>query len=305
MFVFPMIFVPFIINFPAGLASTGSRPTSGRWDSSSSSSGSCPPPPKPTPEEAAKPSRRHRHRASGSAGDERRELPADPAERVRAILERVVDELDLDARSRSTRTRTRFARRVEGDELGLLIGRHGQTIDALQLLCYRAAFQGMPERKRVSVDAAGYRARRAEVLHREADQAAERASSAARSVDLEPMTSTSARSSTTISRSARGSRPTARATSPTASSSSLRSSPRERRPARGAAAPRRAAGLRAGRTERRSRPRRRVAGPRRRHAERARVRRAGGARAESPTSARAPASRGWSWPRRCPAPASI
>jgi spoIIIJ-associated protein len=117
-------------------------------------------------------------------------LPSSPAERVRALLDRVVGELDLDARVSVEEDEDAIRAVIDGDELGLLIGRHGQTIDALQLLCYRAAFQGRPDRKRVSVDAAGYRVRRAEVLHREADQAAERAASGARPVNLEPMTST-------------------------------------------------------------------------------------------------------------------
>ncbi len=109
---------------------------------------------------------------------------------MRALLERVVDELDLEADVTVEEDEEQIAATIDGEEeLGILIGRHGQTIDALQLLCYRAAFQGRPERKRVTVDAAGYRVRRAELLHRDADQAAERATSASRPVRLEPMTS--------------------------------------------------------------------------------------------------------------------
>lgn len=116
-------------------------------------------------------------------------LPEAPVDRVRALLERVVEELDLEAEVKVEEDDQAISAVIEGEELGILIGRHGQTIDALQLLCYRAAFQGRADRKRVSVDAAGYRVRRAELLHREADQAAEHASSAARPVRLQPMTS--------------------------------------------------------------------------------------------------------------------
>ncbi len=45
--------------------------------------------------------------------------------------------------------------KIDGEDLGLLIGRRGQTIDAVQLLCYRVAFRGRGDRKRVSVDAVG------------------------------------------------------------------------------------------------------------------------------------------------------
>jgi len=69
-----------------------------------------------------------------------------------------------------------------------LIGRRGQTIDAVQLICYRAAFRETEDRKRVVVDAAGYRARQREILERHADQAAERALKRATPVSLEPMT---------------------------------------------------------------------------------------------------------------------
>ncbi len=60
---------------------------------------------------------------------------------------------------------------MNGEELGLLIGKHGATIDALQHVAMRAALRGDAERKQVVVDAAGYRERRATALHRAADRA--------------------------------------------------------------------------------------------------------------------------------------
>ena len=91
-------------------------------------------------------------------------------------------------RLRSARTTTGSRRSVVGeDDYGLLIGKRGQTIDALQLLCYQAAFRGLRERKRVVVDAAGYRERRREVLVSRADRAAEQALSGSCSVEMDPM----------------------------------------------------------------------------------------------------------------------
>jgi spoIIIJ-associated protein len=115
------------------------------------------------------------------------ELPAAPVERVRAIVERIVDALELDADVEVEEDDEAITARVEGEDLGLLIGRRGQTIDAVQLLCYRAAFRGMRERKRVVVDAAGYRERRREALERQADQVADRALRNNRAAELEPM----------------------------------------------------------------------------------------------------------------------
>jgi len=116
------------------------------------------------------------------------ELPAEPAERVRAILERVVDALEVEAEVEVDEDAEQIVGRVDGEDVGLLIGRRGQTIDAVQLLCYRAAFRGLQERKRVVVDAAGYRERRQEAIERQADRAAERALKTGKEIELEPMT---------------------------------------------------------------------------------------------------------------------
>jgi len=77
---------------------------------------------------------------------------------------------------------------LEGDDLGLLIGRHGQMIDAIQHIAYRVAGRGITSRKRVVVDAAGYRERRAVALRAAADQAAEAAVHDRRPITLEAMT---------------------------------------------------------------------------------------------------------------------
>jgi spoIIIJ-associated protein len=78
---------------------------------------------------------------------------------------------------------------VHGHELGLLIGRHGQTIDAIQYLANAIAHRRHgPERRHVVVDAAGYRARREATLHGIAHRSAERAAATGRRVELEPMT---------------------------------------------------------------------------------------------------------------------
>jgi spoIIIJ-associated protein len=116
------------------------------------------------------------------------EWPEEPAERVAVLLERVLDELDLDGEVELEEGEELIEATVVGDEdYGLLIGRRGQTIDALQLLCYQAAFRGLRDRKRVVVDVAGYRERRRETLHARADRAAEQAVSSAQSVDMDPM----------------------------------------------------------------------------------------------------------------------
>lgn len=114
--------------------------------------------------------------------------PENPAERAQELIEGVLDELDLDGEVAVEENDERILLTVEGeDDYGLLIGKRGQTIDALQLLCYQAAFRGLRERKRVVVDAAGYRARRRETLEGRADRAADQALSNNSVVEMDPM----------------------------------------------------------------------------------------------------------------------
>jgi spoIIIJ-associated protein len=114
-------------------------------------------------------------------------VPNEPAERVRAVVARVVQALGLRGSVDIEETDGEIRATVNGEELGLLIGKHGTTIDALQHLAFRAAFRGQDERKQVTVDAAGYRDRREHALQRMADRAVAEAMRYDRPVELEPM----------------------------------------------------------------------------------------------------------------------
>jgi spoIIIJ-associated protein len=115
------------------------------------------------------------------------ELPEEPAERVRTLVSRVTLALGLRSSVEVVESEDEIRAQVNGEDLGLLIGRHGSTIDALQHLAARAAFKGREDRKLVVVDAAGYRERREATLRRMADEAAADALSFSRPVELEPM----------------------------------------------------------------------------------------------------------------------
>ena len=121
-------------------------------------------------------------------GDEPATIPEEPIERVEALLEEVLDALELESTLEVIEHDDEIEAKIDGDDLGLLIGRRGQTIDAVQLLCYRVAFRGRGDRKRVSVDASGYRQRRRETVERQGDRASERALETGKEIELEPMT---------------------------------------------------------------------------------------------------------------------
>ena len=121
------------------------------------------------------------------------DLPDDPAERVRAVILRVTRALGLRASVDIEETDDELHASVNGEDLGLLIGKHGSTIDALQHLVTRIAYHGADERKLVVVDAAGYRERREGALKRAADQAVTDALDYGRPVELEPMSSSERR----------------------------------------------------------------------------------------------------------------
>ena len=107
---------------------------------------------------------------------------------ARELLERVVSALDVDARVDVSESDEEVVATVTGGDLGVLIGRHGQMIDALQYLANAMAHRSVgDERRRIVVDAAGYRARRSATLETLARRSAEQASATGRRVELEPM----------------------------------------------------------------------------------------------------------------------
>jgi spoIIIJ-associated protein len=111
------------------------------------------------------------------------------ATEVREVLERILDAIGVQARIEIVEDDETVTTTFVGRELGLLIGKHGQTIDAVQYIVNAVVWRGRgEERKAVVVDAAGYRARREATLSALAQRSAERAVSSARAVDLEPMT---------------------------------------------------------------------------------------------------------------------
>ena len=118
-----------------------------------------------------------------------REGETDDVARLREVIERIAAEIGVQCTVEIEEGEDEFRVLCEGNDLGMLIGRHGQTIDAIQYLANAILFRGRyDERKPVIVDAAGYRDRRQATLDQLALRMAEQAAATGQRVELEPMT---------------------------------------------------------------------------------------------------------------------
>ncbi len=106
---------------------------------------------------------------------------------TRELVQRVVAAIGADLSVSVAERDGKVTAVCAGADVGLLIGKHGQTIDAVQYLA-NAIVRAQGGESEVTVDAAGYRARRTSALEVAARRAAERASAGGRSVALDPMT---------------------------------------------------------------------------------------------------------------------
>jgi spoIIIJ-associated protein len=111
---------------------------------------------------------------------------SEAAVRVRALVEQVVTAIGTGSQVAVRETDDEITVACAGGDAGLLIGKHGQTIDALQYVA-NAAVHRRGVGKSVTVDVAGYRDRRRVTLEGIALRAADRALNGER-VLLEPMT---------------------------------------------------------------------------------------------------------------------
>jgi spoIIIJ-associated protein len=127
--------------------------------------------------------------ADEGAAAARVEDESELAAEVRELIERIADGIGVVGRIDVVEDEETITATCTGPDLGMLIGRHGQTIDAVQYLANAAMYRRHAEdRKEVIVDAAGYRARRQASLEALALRCAERALADREPVELDPMT---------------------------------------------------------------------------------------------------------------------
>ena len=115
------------------------------------------------------------------------EEPGSPAALLRELVERIARGLGAPVAVSIREDDESLVATLTGPDLGLVIGKHGQTIDAIQYLANAIVWRGQENRKSVVVDAAGYRDRRRASLEQLADRAAGEARASRKDVSLEPM----------------------------------------------------------------------------------------------------------------------
>ena len=115
------------------------------------------------------------------------EEPGSPAALLRELVEQIAKGLDAPVAVSIREDDESLVATLTGPDLGLVIGKHGQTIDAIQYLANAIVWRSQGERKSVVVDAAGYRDRRRTSLEQLADRAAGEARASRKDVSLEPM----------------------------------------------------------------------------------------------------------------------
>ncbi len=115
--------------------------------------------------------------------------PADDAkaERIRQFLTGLMAHLEVEATPEISVTETGYQVVLQGQNLGAIIGRRGETLDAIQQLTNYSINRSQSKRVRIHIDAEGYRAKREEALERLAVKVAGKVIKYRKNVTLEAM----------------------------------------------------------------------------------------------------------------------
>lgn len=111
----------------------------------------------------------------------------DPGEIAKTFLADVLDKMDISAEIELNVTKERINMDISGDKMGLLIGKRGENLDALQYLVNLVVNKNVEKYTRVILDTENYRQRREETLKKLAFRLAKKASHTKKKIVLEPM----------------------------------------------------------------------------------------------------------------------
>lgn len=110
------------------------------------------------------------------------------ADKTRDFLEELFKKMNVEAKiDIAEEEEGRLKVTLSGDEMGLVIGRRGENLDALQYITNLSVNKNEDERVRVSIDTENYREKREESLERLAKRVADKVAKYGRNVSLEPM----------------------------------------------------------------------------------------------------------------------
>lgn len=115
------------------------------------------------------------------------EALSDTAKEARAFLQGLTDKMSVPTEIAVCESEEQLRMQLSGENMSVLIGRRGETLDALQYLTSLNVNRGREEYLRVSLDTENYRAKREEALRKLAVRMANRAKKSGRRVALEPM----------------------------------------------------------------------------------------------------------------------
>lgn len=115
------------------------------------------------------------------------EFHFDPVAQGRDFLQDVLSNMKVNAKVETRTNEEGMLFDIQGTNLGIIIGRRGQTLDSLQYLVNVVANRHADKHVRITLDAENYRLRRKETLEQLADRVAKKALSTKRDVRLEPM----------------------------------------------------------------------------------------------------------------------
>ena len=106
---------------------------------------------------------------------------------IREFLGKVFSAMDLEVEIIITNEDNNYAVDLKGEDMGVLIGKRGQTLDSLQYLTNLAVNKNVEEHVKVKIDTEDYRNRRKETLENLAKNIAYKVKRTKRAVSLEPM----------------------------------------------------------------------------------------------------------------------
>ncbi len=112
---------------------------------------------------------------------------------AKSVLEKIIASISVPAQVEGRMEGGTIYLNIKGDGSGLLIGRHGQTLDAIQYIVGRIVGKQQGKKRMIVVDTERYRERREENLEQLARRMGEKAKSMGRAVSLQPMSASDRR----------------------------------------------------------------------------------------------------------------